>query len=171
MTKKKLIYPDFFERYISKIETDINADVLLEEGMRATMTTFKFLSDEKAKFRYAEGKWSVQEVLGHMIDTERIMAYRALCIARGEQQSLPGFDEDSYVALANFDQLSLGDMLEQYKMVRFSNILMTKSLTEEMLDRKGIANGKEINARALLYIIAGHEKHHLQILKERYGVK
>jgi hypothetical protein len=166
-----LIYPPFYETYISKIDTGVDVLVSLEEGLRAVMTTFKFMSEEKARFRYADGKWSVKEVFGHLIDTERIMAFRALCIARGEKNALPGFDENAYVEQANFTDQSLGDMLEHYKMVRYSTILLKKTFSEEILDRKGIANGNDVNVRALMYIIVGHEKHHMQVLKERYGVK
>jgi hypothetical protein len=169
--EQSLIYPKFFHTYISKIDTQADPLVLLEEGLRGVMTTFKFMSEEKSNFRYSSEKWSVKEVFGHMIDTERIMAYRALCIARGEMNSLPGFDENTYVENSNFSSQPLGDMLEHYKMVRYSNILLKKSFTEEMMDRKGIANGNEINVRALLYIIVGHEKHHMLILRDRYGIK
>ncbi|HYG39585.1 MAG TPA: DinB family protein [Cytophagales bacterium] len=167
----RLIYPEFFHTYISKVDTGISPIDLLEEGLRATLLSFKFLSSEKENYRYAPEKWSVKEVLGHIIDTEIIMAYRALCISRGEKASLPGFDEQQYVINSNFANQKIGDLLEHYKMVRFSNILLFKGFTEEMFTRKGISNGNEINTRALSYIIAGHEVHHIGILKERYGVK
>lgn len=166
----QLIYSPSFRAYISKIDTGKSCLELMEDGMRAVLLAFKFISQEKANFRYAPDKWTVKEVFGHMIDTEMIMAYRALCISRGESASLPGFDEQQYTANSNFQNQNISDMLEHYKMVRFSNILLFKSFTEEMFDRKGIANGNEINARALSYIIPGHEAHHLDVLKERYGL-
>jgi hypothetical protein len=110
----------------------------------------------------------VKEVVGHIIDTERIMCTRALCIARGEKQSLPGFDENEYVTAANFDKRTLYDLIREFGYVRESTLAFFKTLTEEDLDRNGIANNNPVTPRALLYIIAGHHLHHLGVLKERY---
>ena len=139
--------------------------------MRAVMLMFKFMSEEKANYAYASGKWTVKEVFGHMIDTESIMGYRALAISRGEKQSLPGFDENEYVVNSNFRDQKLGDILERYKMVRYSNVLLAKSFTSDMLNRVGTANGNEMNVRALTYIIAGHELHHIEVLRTKYEIK
>jgi hypothetical protein len=103
-----------------------------------------------------------------MIDTERILSYRALCIARGEKQSLPGFDENQYAEQAQYSRRSIKDLLREYRLVREANILMFSSFDEQMLSEVGTANGKSISARALLFIIAGHERHHLSIVKEKY---
>ena len=107
-------------------------------------------------------------MLGHMIDVERIMFYRALCIARGEQQSLPSFDEDNYVATANFSDRSLDGLLDEYRFQREANLIMAANLPEAGLVRMGLANNLAFSARSLIWLVAGHELHHLSILNERY---
>ena len=126
------------------------------------------LSDSQAEQTYEEGKWSLKELLGHMIDTERIMGYRALAIARGEQQPLPGFDENAYVVAAGFNKNSLAQLLVQYHAQRTATVYMFASFSEEMMNRKGIANGKERSVRDIMTLIAAHEQHHLSIMNERY---
>ncbi|MBC8153386.1 MAG: DinB family protein [Bacteroidetes bacterium] len=140
----------------------------LRDGKDLLINTFSAIPESKLLYRYVAGKWTVLEVLGHIIDVERIMAYRALCIARGEEQSLPGFDEDSYVATANFPGRSLGSLLDEYRLQREANLLMAEHLPESGLLRMGRANGTPFSARALLWLAAGHELHHLTILNERY---
>ncbi len=156
-------------RYISlvKAETALNA---LRDGKDLVINTFQSLPAEKLLHRYAPGKWNLLEMLGHLIDVERIMAYRALSIARGEQQSLPGFDEDDYVAAANFSNRSVDSLLTEYRLQRESNLLMAEHLPESGLTQMGRANGTSFSARAFLWLIAGHELHHLNILNERYLV-
>lgn len=160
-------YAPYYETYISKLKGQ--DPIRLLEGL---VLDFKALlsgvPDEKEDFRYAEGKWSVKEVVGHIIDTERIMCTRALCIARGEKQPLPGFDENEYVAAANFDKRTLYDLSHEFGFVRESTLALFKTLSEEDLDRKGIANNNTVTPRAILYIIAGHHLHHMGVLKERY---
>jgi uncharacterized damage-inducible protein DinB len=145
-------------------------DVITELGksMEDVQKLFSSLSDTQLNFRYAPGKWTLKELLAHMIDTERILSYRALCIARGEKQSLPGFDENQYAEQAQYSRRSIKDLLREYRLVREANILMFSSFDEHMLSEMGTANGKSISARALLFIIAGHERHHLSIVKEKY---
>jgi uncharacterized damage-inducible protein DinB len=159
-------YAPYYETYISKVKED---PFHLLEGL---VLNFKALlsevPDEKEEYRYAEGKWSVKEVVGHIIDTERIMCTRALCIARGEKQSLPGFDENEYVAAANFDKRSLYDLSREFGYVRESTLAFFKTLSGEDLDRNGTANNNPVTPRAILYILAGHHLHHLGVLKERY---
>jgi len=106
--------------------------------------------------------------VGHVLDTERIMAYRALSFARGEKQPLPGFEQDDYVAEGNFSLRTLSELISEFNLARKSNMILFKSFTNDMLKRSGIANGYKMTVLALLYIIAGHEKHHIKILKERY---
>jgi len=108
--------------------------------------------------------------LGHLTDTERIFGYRALCIARGEKQSLPGFNENEYMDASHFNEIPFESLLEQYRLVRESSITLFSSFSEEVASRIGIANGHEVSARALVCMIAGHERHHLNILKERYNI-
>jgi len=156
---EKKEYTAFYEGYIKDVKGD---DPLrnLENQYQEIQSVLQSLPENEANYAYSEGKWSIKEVLGHMIDTERIMCYRALCISRKEKQSLPSFEQDDYVKVTN--------LLEDYRAVRKSTISLFKNFTEEMLNQKGIANQKEVSVLALLYIIAGHEMHHLKILKERY---
>jgi len=124
----------------------------------------------KADYAYAPGKWTVKEVIGHLCDSERIFAYRALRIGRSDTTDLPGFDENAFVANANFKSRTMEDLLEEMWAVRAATLSLAKHLPESSMTNRGSANGSPISVRALLYIIAGHERHHLGILKERYGV-
>ncbi|HEY0158942.1 MAG TPA: DinB family protein [Thermoanaerobaculia bacterium] len=153
--------------YIALVEGD---DVLsaIEKQSSATQKLLASLDESRASFRYAEGKWSVKEVVGHLVDAERILGYRALAIARGDTQPLPGFDEDGYVRNANFDAWRLGDLGEAYALARRATIVFFRNLPEEAWMRRGIANAHEVTVRALAWTIAGHELHHLKTLRERY---
>jgi len=165
-------YSEFYSGYISLVDTD-NIIRLLEEQLTELEFILKNISDDDSLFRYTNGKWSIKELIGHMLDTERIMAYRALCIARKEKKSLPGFEQDDYVLYGNFDSRNWSEMIDEYSLQRRANLLLFKSFNNEVLLTKGIANENKVSVRALIYIIAGHEKHHFNILKERYlpGIK
>lgn len=160
-------YPSFYETYIRLIQ---NEDVLLllENQEMAFHAFVKDISPEKGDYRYAEGKWSLKEVVGHIVEVERIMAYRALAISRGDEQSLPGMDENQYIARSNYSQRDFNSLAEEFSLVRKGNIIMIRSFSEEMLNRVGIANGGRISVRALVYIIAGHLDHHVQVIRDRY---
>lgn len=160
-------FATYYEKYITRLD---GKDPLhtLESLILDLKVLLSEVPDEKEDFRYAQGKWSVKEVVGHMMDTERIMACRALCIARGEKQSLPGFDENEYVNVANFGKRSLYDLSHEFGFVREATISLFKNFSKEELDRKGVANDNPVTPRALLYIIAGHHLHHQTILQERY---
>lgn len=160
-------YAPYYETYISKLKGQDPVH-LLESLVLDFKALLSGVPDEMEDFRYAEGKWSVKEVVGHIIDAERIMCTRALCIARGEKQPLPGFEEDEYVAVANFNKRTLYDLSHEFGFVRESTLAFFKTLSEEDLDRKGVANDNTVTPRAILYIIAGHHLHHMGILKERY---
>jgi hypothetical protein len=157
----------YHEAYISKV-SGRDPLRLLESQVLDFKVLLSEVPDEKEDFRYADGKWSVKEVVGHMIDTERVMAYRAMCVARGEKQPLPGFEENDYVAVANFGRRSLYDLGHEFGFVREATISLFKSFSAEDLDRVGTANNKPVSPRALLYIIAGHHIHHEAVLRERY---
>lgn len=118
--------------------------------------------------RYAPGKWTVKEVLGHLIDDERIFAYRALCVARGDARPLAGFDENDYVAATHFESRSLAVLGEEYRIVRAATIALFEPLTAEEWLRRGMVNGYEASVRGLAFHIAGHELHHLRTLREKY---
>lgn len=160
-------YAPYYETYIKDV---IGNDPFrnLENQYQEIQSLLQSLSEEEANYAYSGGKWTVKEVLGHMIDTERVMCYRALSISRKEKQSLPGFEQDDYVREANFKERTITNLLEEYRIVRKSTISLFKNFTENMLNQKGTANNKSVTVLALLYIIAGHEQHHLKILKEKY---
>lgn len=160
-------YPAFYHTYISKLP-DTPILKLLAEGTIKLSNLTKILTEEQAEKSYAPGKWSVKELIGHMMDTERIMAYRCLCISRQEKQFLPGFNENDYVAASNFNKQPLGDLLNQYRLLRDSNLALFRNMDEIMWGQVGIANGSPVSAHAIAAIIAGHEMHHLAILQERY---
>jgi uncharacterized damage-inducible protein DinB len=161
-------YPVYFGRYVATVPDEGDILDLLRTQVRETSALVAALNEEQAEFRYAEGKWSIKEMVGHLTDTERVMVYRAVCIARGETQSLPGFDENQYVAHAKFQTRAVPDLLEELRVVREASIRFFATLDEEEVARKGLANGKEVTAGALAYIVAGHERHHQSVLRERY---
>ncbi|SDC94600.1 DinB family protein [Pedobacter soli] len=160
-------YPAWGETYISKVDRDIFE--ILNEQVTSIPALFRANAD-KANYAYAEGKWTLKEMLGHIIDTERVFAFRITCFARKEQQALPGFDEDDYVNNARFAERELEDLIEEFAALRKANLYLFKSLNEEDLNSNGIASGREINVRAILFIVGGHVIHHVGVLKERYHV-
>lgn len=166
-TEQEYNATSFQSRYIQAV-TGEDALKNLRENFSIVENFYKNMPAEKLHFRYAEGKWTPIEVLGHIIDTEIILAYRALCIARGEKQSLPGFEEEDYVKATNFEKQSLRNLLLHYKAVRKANILLFKTFSQKEMKRIGKANNINYSARAMVWLIAGHELHHLNILKERY---
>src|SRR5687768_8854544 len=147
--------PDEFDPYYGTYINTVSENVLgeLEHQAIAFSTFLKQIPDIKAYYAYAEGKWSVKEVVGHMIDTERIMAYRALRIARNDQTPLASFEENDYVANATFNDRSLASLAEEFEAVRISNIYLFKHLSEDELNRRGTASNKPVSVRALLYIL------------------
>ena len=157
----------YVSRYIEQVGDAPVLEVLARQ-LGEMQRIFGALDEEKSGYRYAAGKWTLKELLGHMVDTERIMAYRVLCMARGEKQPLPGFDENAYAELAAYGNRRFADVLEEYRLVRGANLLLFGSLTEPMLRQVGNANGYNISARAMLYVLTGHEAHHLGIIRERY---
>lgn len=158
-------YPVWAERYINLIDGDI-FDILSRQAKEFPEYINNLI--EKADYAYAPGKWTIKEMVGHIIDTERILVYRLTCFARAEQHALPGFEEDDYVANAHFSDRSLLSLSEEFTLLRKANLFLFKSLNETDLDRSGIASDRQISVRALLYVIAGHIMHHAQIIKERY---
>src|SRR5690606_14488952 len=141
---------------------------ILEAQSKELQQMLLLVDDEKGKYSYAPGKWSIKEILGHLIDAERIFSFRALCFARGEAQPLPGFEQDDYVREANFNSRSISSFMEEVYFLRTANLILFKSFSEAELSKVGVANENPISVRAIIYIIAGHEKHHMNILKEKY---
>lgn len=140
----------------------------LESNHKKLLNIISGLDDEKAMYRYAPGKWSIKQMFGHMIDMEQIFSYRALSIARGENAELPGYDHNSYVENANFEEWPISEFSKRFIAVREFTTLMFESFSDEMLMRKGVASGAPFTVRSLGFIIAGHELHHLSIYHERY---
>lgn len=160
-------YADHYGRYIA-VMPDGDLLGLLRDQAAKTVALLEGLSEEEALFRYAEGKWSIKEVLGHLVDTERIFATRGLVFARGDTTPLPGFEQDDYVASAEFDARSLESLLAEFGHLREANIALFASLDEAAQLRSGSASGVGFTARSVPWIIAGHERHHVAVLKERY---
>ena len=138
------------------------------DNLRTLAGFFQQLPPEKADFRYADGKWTIKEVLQHLIDTERIMAYRALTFMRGDTRELPGFDENVYAANADVSQRSLESLITEFSLLRQSHFWLFKNMSPEVSQIIGVANGYKISVRALFYIMTGHVLHHLRIIEERY---
>ncbi|MBT2290714.1 DinB family protein [Paenibacillus albidus] len=161
-------YAEYYAEYIALVPSEGEYHLLLEQQSQQVQAMFGGLSEEKGDYRYAPGKWSIKEVLGHLIDTERIMSYRLLRIARGDKTPLAGFEEGDYVAAAGFGRFTLQELLGQYKAVRESTLALVASLPEEVSTRVGTANGNPISARAQAAILIGHELHHMNIIRERY---
>lgn len=160
-------YNSYYETYINLV-ADGDIVHILSNQIKETVELLKGITEDQAHFRYAPNKWTVKEVIGHIADTERVMAYRLLCFARGEKAALPGYDDEIYAQYASFNRLSIEELLENLEAVRQSTIHLLKGLEEEAWLRKGVANGSAATVRALAYIIAGHELHHRNIIQQRY---
>ncbi len=160
-------YAPYYESYISLVP---QGDILtiLQEQLDETLKLLRDIPESQAGFRYAPDKWSIKELVGHIIDGERIFAYRALRFARNDSTPLPGFEQDDYIQNASFDDCTLSDLADELESVRRSSLFLFKHLNQEAWLRKGTANESEASVRALAYILAGHELHHRTILRERY---
>jgi uncharacterized damage-inducible protein DinB len=159
----------FYFGYIGKVPSE-NLHIELTEQLQKVERLFSALTDHAALSRYAEGKWSVKEILGHLTDTERIFGYRLLRISRGDVTPIEGYDENAYVPAGGFDRRPLAMLLAEFRAVRLSTMALMEGLPEECWTRRGVANGKPVTARALAYIIIGHVTHHLGVLRDRYGL-
>ena len=160
-------YAPYFDRYISLVGEDDIAGAI-ERQTRETAAMLASIGEEKSAFRYAPEKWSIKQVVGHVTDAERIFAYRLLCIARGETQSLPGFDENDYMRKANFDDLPFAELVDGLAAVRRATLALMRGLSDQAWSRSGVANQNPISVRALAYTLLGHERHHLRVLRDRY---
>ena len=160
-------YHPYFERYIKFVPKE-DVFSFLKKQREAAIVFFSTLGETRANYRYADGKWSIKQVLGHVIDTERIFNYRALCFSRSEIKHLHGFEQDDYVNNANFDDTSLQSLVQQFDLTRQNTISLFASFSEAMLSKKGIAEDKPYSVLAIAYVIAGHLEHHISIVQERY---
>lgn len=162
-------YAPFYTAYIAGVG-DGDIVKLLAAAGRELDTVLAGVDESRGGHRYAEGKWTVREVIGHLIDAERIFTYRALRIARGDATPLASFDENAYVAAAGSDARTVADLRDEMRVVRESTVKLFTSLADDAWARVGAASGKEVTVRALAYITLGHQQHHLRILRERYGL-
>jgi hypothetical protein len=162
-------YAPFYETYVSRVPEEEILPALASQVVEIRRFAAA-VPAEREGHRYAPGKWSVREVLGHLADGERLFGYRALCIGRGDRQPLPGFDEQAYMADSGFDQVRLADLAEDFAAARESNLRMLSRFAPDAWRRVGTANSVPVSARALAWIMAGHVRHHLAVLQGRYGV-
>jgi uncharacterized damage-inducible protein DinB len=160
-------YPVWGETYIKLVDGDV-LEILERQAL--DFSNFIVSLSDIADYAYAPGKWTIKELIGHLIDTERILIYRITSFARGEKQELPGFDEDDYVAHAHFNDRSLQSFAKEFELLRQANVYLIRSLTEKDLNASGTASGRRISVKAIVYIVAGHIMHHTAIIKERYLV-
>lgn len=159
-------YPPYFQVYLDLVEEDILME--LKNQFLSYPSFLLNIPKEKELYRYGPDKWTIKEVIGHNTDTERVLAYRALCIARNEKANLPGFDEDAYVAATDFNARDMSELINDFEITRMSTISLFNSLSPLELKRIGTASQKHVSVRALFYFIIGHIRHHKNILKERY---
>lgn len=160
-------YGAYFERYISLVRGEDIVSTLGQQ-LSDTLSLLRNISEEQAESRYAPGKWSLKEVVGHVLDFERIFAYRALMIARVAGSVLPGCDQDELMKGTDFHAYKLSDLAKEFEQVRRVNISFFSHLGEEVWGRRGVASEQAVSVRALAYILAGHEAHHVQVIRERY---
>jgi hypothetical protein len=160
-------YAPFFAGYVSRVPDGDVLDLLARQ-VDETASLLGGLSETRAGYRYAPGKWSVKEVVGHVADAERVFTYRALRIARGDQTPLASFDENAWMRFGSFDTRPLADLLAELRTVRQSSLALYRSFTPEAVLRRGTASQEGVSVRALIHITAGHERHHVQVLRERY---
>jgi uncharacterized damage-inducible protein DinB len=160
-------YAPYYEKYVSLVPA---GDIVstLERQLTETLALLRSVPEERADSSYEPGKWSVKELVGHVCDTERVFSHRALRFARGDRTPLPGYEQDDYVRAANFGMRTLASIAEEFARVRASTVALFQSFDEEAWARRGTANDNEVSVRALAHILAGHELHHINILRERY---
>jgi hypothetical protein len=159
-------YSPSVETYIRRVpEGDIVA--LLERQIEDTLALVRPLSERDAAARRKPAEWNIKEVIGHLCDAERLLSCRALRFARGDAQPIPGWEQDDYVREANFTGRTIKDLCDELEHLRRANVALFRSFSPEAFTRRGVANGKEVSVRALLYVIAGHELHHLEQIRQR----
>jgi DinB superfamily len=161
-------YAEFHKGYIAAVANESDAVAVLERQQR-DIDALRRLTPEQAGHRYAAGKWSVRAVIGHVADSERVLSYRLLRIARNDAAALPGFDENAMAAHSNADERPLADLVDELALVRASTLALARSLDQTAVMRRGTVNNWSLSARAVAFIIAGHFQHHLNVLRDRYG--
>lgn len=160
-------FNSYYAPYINLVESK-DIIVSLEKSFEETLSFYSSIPEDKWLYSYAEGKWTINEVVQHLLDTERVFAYRALCFSRKDIIELPGFDQDEYLINSNANSRSKESIIEEYESVRNATITLFKSFSEEMLIQIGLASNSPLSVRAAGYIIIGHEKHHCNVIKDNY---
>jgi DinB superfamily len=164
---EKTEFDPYYNTYVSLV-LDENIFNVFESQPSELRLLFSHIPEEKGAFRYAENKWSIKELLSHLIDGERMFGYRVLRISRGDETPIEGFEQDGYIENSNANNRTFQELLEEFDLVRKANVLLLGNLSEESGKRMGTASGKGVSARALIYIMAGHIRHHINILNQRY---
>jgi Protein of unknown function (DUF664). len=164
---EKSEYDPYYEKYISLVPDDNIKDILAGQSTELR-DLFNGLSDRKGTYAYADGKWTVKEVLSHLIDGERMFAYRAFRISRGDKTPIEGFEQDGYIENSHANQRSFFELLDEFKLLRKANVIFYRNLRDDDWLRIGTANNVEVSVRAIAFVMAGHITHHVNILKERY---
>jgi hypothetical protein len=162
-------YAPYYRGYVGQVTEEEILPVLRSQTDALDVLLGRVAPDRET-YAYAEGKWSIRQIVGHLIDGERVFGHRAFCIARGETQNQPGFDQDDYMLTAPYDRIDLEDLLSEFRLVRLSNLAMLRTLDDEAWLRIGTANDNQVSVRALTFIMAGHVRHHMGVLRERYGL-
>ena len=160
-------YPEYFQRYISQVKED-DLKMAFKNQMPAAEIFLQSIGEELSKKKYAEGKWTIKEVLQHVIDAERVFSYRAMCFARKEQHILPSFDENNYALNSNANNREWGNLIEEFVAVRKSTEYLYKSFTDDALNSTGKASDYTITVAAIGFVTVGHANHHIRIIQERY---
>jgi uncharacterized damage-inducible protein DinB len=174
MTIKKIArpkvgeYPEYFEKYYSNLPAEGNFFELITKSNMDTIDVITSVDEETLAFRYAEGKWSIREIIQHLMDSERVFSYRAMRIARGDKSENPGYDENVYASNSDADNRNIMDMVREFSLLRASTIELFKSFSDEALQQLGFANGYKVTPAAIGYAIVAHERHHLKVIEEKY---
>ena len=161
-------YPEYFEKYYSKLPAEGDLFELMTKSNMDTIDVITSVDEETLEFRYADEKWSIREIIQHLMDSERVFSYRAMRIARGDKSENPGYDENVYAANSNADNRNIMDMVREFSLLRASTIELFKSFNDEALQQLGFANGYKVTTAALGYAIVAHEMHHLKVIEEKY---
>ena len=160
-------YAAYYKGYIDSVPQGDLLEIMDKQNTQFC-EFFAHVNEEKAAYRYAKGKWTLKEVLGHIIDLELVFLYRAICISRKESQDLPGFEQEDYIKNSNYSKMTLNELVEQFYLVRKSSVAMFKSFSPKMWALSGIANNHRVSVRALAYIMTGHVIHHMKIINSKY---
>jgi len=162
-------YAPDYQGYIGQV-TEQEILPVLRSQLDALDVLLGRVTPERETYRYAEGKWSIREIAGHLIDGERVFGYRAFAIARGDRNNMPGFDQNEYILTSPYNRIDLEDLLSEFRLARLSNIAMLRTLDDESWMRIGTANDNQVSVRALAFIMAGHVRHHMEVLREKYDL-